>query len=52
MTIFESILIASKAMPSFFEAAGTVVKIISSLWITNFNQVKLVQILDTTCSVM
>ena len=34
---------------SFFEAAGAVVEISSSLQITNCNQVKLAQILDTHC---
>ena len=34
---------------SFFEAAGAVAKIGSSLWITNSNQVKLAQIRDTHC---
>ena len=34
---------------AFFEAAGTVVEIGSSLNIRNFNQVRLVQIRDTHC---
>ena len=35
----------------FFEAAGAVVEISSSLWIINFNQVKLAQILGTPRSI-
>ena len=46
MIIFELILATS----SIFEAAGAGVEIGWSLNITNFNQVKIVQIPDTSCS--
>ena len=48
MTIFVSILTTFEAIV-IIEAAGAVVKISLCLQITNFNQVKLVQISDTNC---
>ena len=48
MTIIESILTLLK-QASFFEAARVALKISSSLWISNFNQVKLVQIREKHC---
>ena len=48
MIIFESILTTFEAS-AIFDAAGAVVEISSSLQITNCDQVKLVQILDTRC---
>ena len=48
MTIFESIFTTFEESV-IFEAAGEVVKISASLRITNFNQLKFVQIRDTHC---
>ena len=49
MILFESILTTPEASTIFFEAAEAVLEISSCIQITNFNHVKLAQILDTHC---
>ena len=48
MIFFESLL----KQATFFEAAGAILEIGLSLNITNFNQVKVLQIRDTHCSTL